>query len=181
MIKRVAALLVLILASAGAGPTTRDDVKEAFQLAIASGPSTTWTIEAFKTKFSAQTKSITFTSHGQSHTADAVPLLTVLTDAGAPTTWKMDSKADPKTKNWPLRQTVLITGRDGYQAALALAEILPEFGNHEAWLAFDRDGQPLDDRSAPVELIVPGDVKPGRWVRGVVNIFVQPAAPSTQP
>jgi DMSO/TMAO reductase YedYZ molybdopterin-dependent catalytic subunit len=67
-----------------------------------------------------------------------------------------------------LRRTILVTGRDGYIAVLALAEIDPEFEGKQVLLAYRRDGKPMDGYS--LRLVVPGDRHGGRSVRDVVRI-----------
>ena len=74
-----------------------------------------------------------------------------------------------------VRQTVVITGRDGYSAILALAEISPEFSAKPVILADHLEGQPLNPDH--LRLIVPGETRVGRSVRDVVRITVLPAAP----
>jgi DMSO/TMAO reductase YedYZ molybdopterin-dependent catalytic subunit len=69
---------------------------------------------------------------------------------------------DPRAR---LRRTV--TGRDGYVAVLALAEIDPEFEGKRVILAYRRDGQPLPQNELR---LVPGDHRGGRSVREVVRI-----------
>ena len=44
-----------------------------------------------------------------------------------------------------LHRTIMVTGRDGYTAVLALAEIDPEFEGKQVLLAYRRDGQPIED------------------------------------
>jgi len=131
-----------------------------------------WTTDQLKTQFASQIKSIEYQSHGQKHTADAVPLLALLKSAGVAIDLKEDPKADPKTKNAALRLVVIVRGTDGYTVALSLADILPEIGNREAWLALDVDGAPLHANESPAKLVLPADVKPGRWVRGIASISV---------
>ena len=72
---------------------------------------------------------------------------------------------DPRGR---LRRTVAVTGRDGYVAVLALAEIDPEFEGKRVILAYRRDGQPLPGDE--LRLVVPGDRRGGRSVRDVVKI-----------
>ena len=67
-----------------------------------------------------------------------------------------------------LRRTIMVTGRDGYIAVLALAEIDPEFEGKQVLLAYRRDGQPIEGRT--LRLVVPGDRHGGRSVRDVVRI-----------
>lgn len=69
-----------------------------------------------------------------------------------------------------LRRTVLVTGRDGYTAVLALAEIDPEFEGKQVLLAYRRDGQPIEGHT--LRLVVPSDRHGGRSVRDVVRIDV---------
>lgn len=71
--------------------------------------------------------------------------------------------------NPSLSHTVLITADDGYQVALSMGELDPDYGNAGAIIATDCNGQPLD---AP-RLVVPHDGHGGRAVRGVVKIEVK--------
>ena len=70
-----------------------------------------------------------------------------------------------------VRRTVIIIGRDGYTAVLALAELDPEFEGKPVILADQQDGQPL--HGGPLRLVVPGDKRGGRSVRDVVRIDLQ--------
>ena len=67
-----------------------------------------------------------------------------------------------------LRRTIVVTGRDGYAAVLALAEIDPEFEGKQVLLAYRRDSQPIDGHA--LRLVIPGDRHGGRSVRDVVRI-----------
>ena len=67
-----------------------------------------------------------------------------------------------------LRRTIAVTGRDGYSAVLALAEIDPEFEGKQVLLAYRRDGKPIEGNA--LRLVVPGDRHGGRSVRDVVRI-----------
>ena len=77
-----------------------------------------------------------------------------------------------------VRQTVLIAGRDGYTAVLALAEISPEFAAKQVILADRMDGEPLGPEH--LRLVVPGERRGGRSVRDVVRISVGPATPAAR-
>jgi hypothetical protein len=68
-----------------------------------------------------------------------------------------------------LRHTILVTGSDGYGAALAIGEIDPAHENKPVIVADLEDGKPL---GAP-RLIVPGDGHGGRSVHDVVAIEVR--------
>jgi DMSO/TMAO reductase YedYZ molybdopterin-dependent catalytic subunit len=77
-----------------------------------------------------------------------------------------------------VRQSVLITGSDGYTAVLALGEISPAFEGKQVILAERMDGQAL----APghLRIVVPGDARGGRSVRDVARITVLQAAEARQ-
>jgi hypothetical protein len=72
-------------------------------------------------------------------------------------------------KNAQIRHTILVTGKDGYAAALSEGEIDPKLENKQVILAYEKDGKPLD---AP-RLVVPGDLHASRGVHDVVSIAVQ--------
>lgn len=72
-------------------------------------------------------------------------------------------------------ETVLVTGSDGYMAALAMGEIAPVFEGKQVILVDEMDGHPL----APghFRIIVPGDRYGARDVRDVVRIRVLTTPP----
>jgi len=113
--------------------------------------------------------SISFqTEHGPRHGLFAGPLLwTVLAHAGA---------IDPSNPRLAVHEVVLVTGSDGYTAALGLGEIAPAFEGKQVILAEAMDGQPLG--VGHLRIVVPGDRYGGRAVRDVVRIaVVEPAPP----
>lgn len=67
-----------------------------------------------------------------------------------------------------VRRVVRVTGRDGYTAVLALAEIDPEFEGKAVIVADQQDGVAL--KSGALRLVVPGDKRGGRSVRDIVGI-----------
>jgi DMSO/TMAO reductase YedYZ molybdopterin-dependent catalytic subunit len=141
-----------------------------------------WTVSRIRAELASEIKSVQYSSRGQQHTSNCVPLLSVLNASGIQTELKMDPKADPKTKNFELRLVVVIEGHDGYVVAFSLAELLAGVGNRHVWIALDMDGQPLTARDAPMRLIVPDDEKPARWVHAVETITAfDGAAATTRP
>jgi hypothetical protein len=114
--------------------------------------------------FASDAKTINYTLKTVNHTALAVPLLSLVNAA--------EPKLDARIKNDQLRFAVLIEGRDGYTAVIALAELMPNNGNRDAWVALDMDGKPLSDIDSPANLIVPADQKPERWVHGIKTIRI---------
>jgi hypothetical protein len=63
------------------------------------------------------------------------------------------------------RRTIVVTGRDGHVAVLALAEIDPDFEGKQVLLAYRQNDKPIGLR-----LVVPGDRYGGRSVSDVVRI-----------
>jgi len=94
-----------------------------------------------------------------------------------PLLWAVLQKAgaiDPAKHRDEVSQTIMVLGRDGYRAVLALGEIAPEFEAKQVILAARMDGKPLD--ADHLRIVVPLDKRGGRSVRDVTRIEV--AAPS---
>jgi hypothetical protein len=83
---------------------------------------------------------------------------------------------DPAKPGGQVRQTIVVTGRDGYTATIALGEIAPEFEAKQVILAERMDGKPMDQ----LRVVVPGDHRGGRSVHDVVRIAVITVPPSPQ-
>ena len=96
-----------------------------------------------------------------------VPLIEILAKAGVPTGKELRGKA--------LGLYVVIEASDGYRAVFALAELDSEFTDRVVLLADRRDEKPLDAHAGPLQVIVPGEKKFGRWVRQVIRIKVSKA------
>ena len=108
------------------------------------------------------------TSHGPAGESYDGPLLwTLLVRAGL---------VDPVRPRSEVMQTILVTGRDGYSAAVALGEISPQFEGKAVILADRKDGEPL--AANHLELVVPGDKRRARDVHDVVRIEVEGAPPA---
>ncbi len=131
-----------------------------------------WTVARLRQERAKDIQTIHYTLKGEAHAARCVSLLT-LVQASQP-------RLNPHIKNHVLQFVVAVQGRDGYTADFSLAELMPDFGHRAAWMALDVDGKPLPDDGGPVELIVPDDAKPGRWVHAVTVVTVvdgaQPAS-----
>lgn len=127
--------------------------------------SESWTISRLKTEFAGQVKSMSYTLKGEKHTAHAVPLRILIDTEGI--------RVNPHIKHHELQFHIDVTGHDGYTVAFSLAELLPEIGNRAVWVALDRDDKALpSNEGPPLDLIVPDDVKPARWVHGIVSVTV---------
>ena len=82
---------------------------------------------------------------------------------------------DAATKNDILSRYVVATGSDGYKALFSMGEIDPLFGDQPDLVAYEADGQLLDANGF-ARLVVPGDVKAGRWVSNLISLEVSQAA-----
>ena len=106
------------------------------------------------------------TGHGVlAGTFGGVLLWTLLQEAGV--------TMDPAKKNDLIHRTVTVTGSDGYNTVLSLAEIAPEFGGDQAIIAFQEAGKPLEGGDGFARLIIPGDKAGGRAVGAVASIEVK--------
>ena len=148
------------LADDPAAPTSTAPPSTALTIALANGKSIAITAAAIA-GFPMTTAEISFeTSHGPQHAVFAGPLLwTVLEQNGA---------LAGMTPRDQVGHVVIVTGRDGYRAALALGEISPEFAGKPVLLAERMNGAALGE--GHLRLIVPGDHRGGRDVRDVVRI-----------
>lgn len=80
------------------------------------------------------------------------------------------SLKDKPGKNAFLQHSVMVIGRDGYAAALAIGEFEPNYEAKSVIIAYEVDGRPLRDG---FRLVVPGDKEGGRQVHDVTRIEVQ--------
>lgn len=78
---------------------------------------------------------------------------------------------DPAQHQAQVSQYVVLTGRDGYRAVLALAELAPEYEGKQIILAREMDGKPL--ASEHLRIVVPADKRGGRSVRDIARIEVK--------
>jgi DMSO/TMAO reductase YedYZ molybdopterin-dependent catalytic subunit len=93
-----------------------------------------------------------------------VPVAEILEKAGAPLGNSM--------KGPNMAVGLVARAPDGYQVLFSLAEFDPAFSDRVIILADRRDGKPLDKREGPLRIIVPGDTRHARWIRGVDTLEV---------
>jgi hypothetical protein len=84
-----------------------------------------------------------------------------------------------KLRGSALQLGVIVRAGDGYGVLFALAEFDAAFSARTLLLADRVDGQPLPEKSAPLQLVAPGDQRAARWVRMVtaLEIVALPASP----
>jgi len=113
---------------------------------------------------------LTLSAEGKTHTYAGVPIAYLLQRIGAPS-----GKA---LKGADLSDVVLVTAKDGYAVALALADTDPLVRKDQILLADQADGAPMPNGVGPYRLVVEGDQRGARMARMVVSIEVrQLAAP----
>lgn len=79
-----------------------------------------------------------------------------------------DALATTGAKNDLLSFAVRAVGADGYAAVVSYGELSPDFGDRGLLVALTEDGTAL----ARPRLVVPGDVKGGRYVSDLVELHV---------
>ena len=119
---------------------------------------------------------MTYTSRGNKVESHCVALYAVLKAAGVEVDLKMSPGTEAGKKNHPLRFAVVVVGRDGYTAAFSLAELLPEVGGRQVYLALDADGKPFAEGEGHMRVISPDDKNLSRWVRDAGTIQVVDAS-----
>jgi DMSO/TMAO reductase YedYZ molybdopterin-dependent catalytic subunit len=87
---------------------------------------------------------------------------------------------DPTVKNDVLGKYVVATGSDGYKSLFSMGELDTAFGNQPDLVAFAEDGAPIADDGF-ARIVVPNDVKAGRWVSNLVSLEVFSAAAVPEP
>ena len=103
------------------------------------------------------------------------PILTYVLRAGG-------LPVGPKLHGDPLRAYVVMTGKDGFQALYALAELDKDFHDDVVILADHVDGKPLPEKEAPWRVASSGDKKGWRSVFGLARIEARTAdAPAKAP
>jgi hypothetical protein len=152
-------------------------------VATAGGPSTQFTVSgavnASRTfalsdlqSFAAVTQTVTYQT-GTSSVTDTftgVSLWDLLNNA----TLGVTLNNDPAIKNDVLRKVIVATGSDGYEVVLSGGELSSAFGNDGAFIAFSDSNNTLLNGGSDgfARLVVPGDVKGGRYVSNLVSLTV---------
>lgn len=80
-------------------------------------------------------------------------------------------------KNDLLRKYLVVTGRDGYQVVISMAEILPDFAGQRVIVAYEGNTQLLGPNLGMLRVVVPGDKRRGRYVSQITRIMVRNAEP----
>ena len=175
--KLLCQIALLCLAVAWPGNCLRAAPPASFQTTFQIGGAVikpgVWDAARLRRDLTRDITAITYTLKGKRHIAHAVPLWTLLQAAGP--------RVNPQIKHSLLQFVVAVRGQDGYTADFTLGELSPEFGGRAVWVALDEDGKPLTGDDGPVQLLVPSDKKPARWVHAVRAIIVTDGALAPAP
>jgi hypothetical protein len=96
-------------------------------------------------------------------TFDVVTLRSVLERAGI-TFDKLSGKR--------LASCLLVEAADGYRVVIALPELDPAFTDKQIYLAFLKNGKPLDEKEGPYRIVIPDEKRMARWVRQVTTLKI---------
>jgi hypothetical protein len=107
---------------------------------------------------------VSVVDHDKAARFEGVMLASVLSMAGIELA---DTLRGPR-----MTEVLQVTAADGYKVSFALAEVDPAFAVREIILADKRDGKPLDAREGPFRIVAPGDKRPARWIRQVIELKV---------
>jgi len=72
-----------------------------------------------------------------------------------------------------LARVIIASAPDGYRVVYAIAELDGAFTDQIVLLADRRDGRPLLPDTGPLQIVVPNDKRPARWIRQVNKIEVR--------
>jgi hypothetical protein len=70
---------------------------------------------------------------------------------------------------------VVAEAGDGYRVVFSLAEFDPQFGARQILIADKRNGTALDAKEGPLRIVVAGDTRQSRWIRGVIRLELKQA------
>jgi DMSO/TMAO reductase YedYZ molybdopterin-dependent catalytic subunit len=112
---------------------------------------------------------LTVTLEGKTLAFQGVPLSVLVAKVGAPQGDTLRGKA--------MSDVVLVSAKDGYVVALALADTDAKMRKEQVILADRMNGAPLPDNAAPYRLVVEGDLRAARTARMVTAIAVRHLEP----
>ncbi len=71
-----------------------------------------------------------------------------------------------------LASCLLVEAADGYRVVIALPELDPAFTDKQIFLAYLKDGKPLDEKEGPYRVVIPDEKRMARWVRQVTTLKI---------
>lgn len=107
--------------------------------------------------------------NSQAEHYEGVRLSDLLAKAGAPLGDKLRGRA--------MATYVRAVASDGYSVVYSLAELDPAFHDNQIIVADRMNGKPMDSKEGPFKVVVPGDKRPARWIRMLLELKVENANP----
>ena len=71
-----------------------------------------------------------------------------------------------------LASCLLVEAADGYHVVIALPELDPAFTDKQIYVAFLKNGKPLDEKEGPYRIVIPDEKRMARWVRQVTTLKI---------
>ncbi len=163
---RATGILAIVVLSLGCVIAAAQQQPAAIEIEGLDGAKLTLTVEQLR-QMPQQSVSMVNPHTKSTEKYEGVRLADVLAKAGAP--------SGEKLRGDQMRDYVEVTGRDGYKAVFALAELDPAFQDNQVLVAISSDGKPLDEKLGPVRIVAPQDKRPARSVRMVTSIAIRRA------
>ena len=113
----------------------------------------------------------TWSSRGTTRKVGGVSLQKILAEVGVDA-GEMGPSLKPSQKVRGLRQAVVVTARDGFQAVFSVGELIPELGPTRVLVVDRVDGKALDASEGPLRLVELTDQAPSRSARQIQRIQV---------
>lgn len=126
----------------------------------------TLSADDLRSNYASQTIEVTYLSDEETVTSSYTGVLLWDILSSAQVNFNADVKSDEIT------MYIVATARDGYQAVVSWGEIDPEYSNQPILVAFEEAGQSIPDG---LQLVVPGDARGSRYVKGLVSLSVRDA------
>lgn len=135
-----------------------------------------WSVEQLKARFSDHIQQVKFLdplSSFKEKTGDGIPLYSLIKAAELrkekETKWTRRDRGDAATHSHMVF-FVILEARDSFRAFFSLAELMPQFRSTQVYLVWDKDGEPLSGKDAPLRLAVSNDRDPDRAIYGISSI-----------
>lgn len=104
----------------------------------------------------------TLNAHGEVHHCAGPTVASLLAKLGLPQGEQLGGPA--------LANGVLFRASDGYAVLFSLGELNSTLGNETAIIAVSCEGKPLDGKTGPYRVMLPGDHRPARAMRQVISL-----------
>ena len=167
--RHICQIILLCLTIALPGNGLRAAPPASFQVTGAVLKPGVWDAARLRRDLAGDIAAVTYTLKGKSHTAHAVPLVRPAASRAA-----AFEPAISRTTGFSLLCSC--AGGTATPPRSVWPNCRRTWAGATVWLALDEDGKPLAEDDGPVQLLVPRDAKPARWVHGVAAIVARDEA-----